>query len=116
MDATKLERIAYLKNQIKQFEDEIKEINQELALANLEPGVYVEGKAYAKITPNTRWDPTKALEFAQETYPLGENGENAGLYKVEVSVIQDVAKKMFPAEDYAQCVKHFANKVEVGIA
>jgi hypothetical protein len=115
MDADKLKRIALLKNTIQQATDEIKVLQGELGLSNMDPGMYVEGNVYAKITPNTRWSKEKALAFAKENYPLEEDGTNAELYEVTIEVKQAVAKKKFSAEDYAACVNTFDNKVEVGL-
>jgi hypothetical protein len=115
MDEAKLLRIAQLKNTIVQATDEIKVLQGELGLENLTLGMHIEGRAYAKVSPNTRWSAEKALAFAKENYPLEEDGTNQDLYEVTIAVKQAVAKKKFSAEDYAACTNKFDNKVEIGL-
>jgi hypothetical protein len=108
MDETKLHDIVAKKLQIKQLEEEVSELIDELGLRQADHGTIIEGRFIIEVSPNVRFDPAKATEL----FPLGENGENMELYSAKVD--STLAKKFMSEEQYKTCQKVFANnKVEV---
>ena len=108
MDETKLHDIVSKKLLIKQLEEEVSELIDELGLRQADPGTIVEGRFIVEVSPNVRFDPARATEL----FPIGPNGENMNLYKAEVN--STLAKKFLSEEEYKACQKKFPNnKVEV---